>query len=375
MPGFYECFAGGGMVRAGLGPGWRCLFANDFDPAKARTYRENWGDSELKEGDINALTAADLPGCADLIWGSSPCQDLSLAGAGAGLGGQRSGTYHAFWRLVAALAKENRAPKLVAIENVTGALTSRGGADFAAMMGAFTENGYRPGAMVINAELFLPQSRPRLFVIGVHQNHPLPLALHSPAPAAPFHSPALIRAIGALPGEHIWWNLPKPPLRNTGFSDLIEAEPDSVKWHSNEETARLLSLMSPTHLARVREMQKSGRRIAGTIYKRTRRDENGERRQRAEVRFDDIAGCLRTPAGGSSRQTVLIVEGDSIRSRLISARETARLMGLEEGYKLPRRYNGACHLTGDGVVVPVVRYLAAHIFEPLLAASTGVHAA
>ena len=87
-------------------------------------------------------------------------------------------------------------------------------------------------------------------------------------------------------------------------------------------------------------------------------DVAGQRVQRAEVRFDDVAGCLRVPTGGSSRQTIMIVDGDKIRSRLLSAREAARLMGLPDTYKLPRQYNDAYALCGDGVVVPVVRYLA-----------------
>ena len=91
---FYEFFAGGGMARQGLGAGWRCLFANDFDPAKAAAYRENWGGEDLRVGDVWGLGAADLPGRADLVWASSPCQDFSLAGARAGLAGGRSS---AFW--------------------------------------------------------------------------------------------------------------------------------------------------------------------------------------------------------------------------------------------------------------------------------------
>jgi DNA (cytosine-5)-methyltransferase 1 len=55
-----------------------------------------------------------------------------------------------------------------------------------------------------------------------------------------------------------------------------------------------------------------------------------------------------------------------VRSRLISARETARLMGLDGDYKLPKNYNEAYHLTGDGVAVPVVRHLAEQLFEPLI---------
>jgi len=134
-----------------------------------------------------------------------------------------------------------------------------------------------------------------------------------------------------------------------------------VDWHTLEETRRLLDLMSEVHRAKVATAQAAGRRMVGGVYKRTR---NGE--QRAEVRFDDVAGCLRTPVGGSSRQTILIVEGSRIRSRLLSPREAARLMGLPEGYELPDRYNEAYHIAGDGLAVPVVRHLAASIFEPLL---------
>jgi DNA (cytosine-5)-methyltransferase 1 len=53
---------------------------------------------------------------------------------------------------------------------------------------------------------------------------------------------------------------------------------------------------------------------------------------------------------------------------LISPRETARLMGLPDRYALPKNYNEAYHLTGDGVVAPAVRYLARNIFEPVVAA-------
>ena len=127
----------------------------------------------------------------------------------------------------------------------------------------------------------------------------------------------------------VWWRMPTPINRRIQFSDLIEDSPDSVIWHTPAETRQLLSMMSDINLEKVREAKRSGRRIVGAIYKRTRRDENGRKVQRAEVRFDDVAGCLRTPVGGSSRQLIIIVEGRKVRSRLISSRETARLMGLD----------------------------------------------
>ena len=195
---YYEFFAGGGMVRAGLGGSWRCLLANDFDPAKAEAYRINWGDGGLRVGDIADLTPADLPGAADLMWGSFPCQDLSLAGAGAGLGGKRSGTFHDFWGLARGLAARGRAPRIVAVENVCGTLTSHGGRDFEVICRTFVDAGYRCGALVINADRFLPQSRPRLFVIGVRSDVVVDPALTASGADGPFHTPALRRAVARL---------------------------------------------------------------------------------------------------------------------------------------------------------------------------------
>jgi len=373
MPDFYEFFAGGGMARAGLGPGWTCRFANDFDAKKGLAYQANWGcGGELTIGDVGAVRADDLPGRADLAWASFPCQDLSLAGVGAGLSGQRSGAFYPFWSVIEGLVAEGRAPKLIAIENVCGALTSHQGRDFAALCQTLSGGGYRFGVLVIDAALFTPQSRPRLFIVGVREDVAVDPALLAPGPLTPFHTPALARAVERLSPDlrarALWWSLPTPPRRVAAFADLIEAEPTGVDWRTDADTQGLLAMMSPLNLAKVEAAKRAGRRMVGGVYRRTRRDDAGGRQQRAEVRFDDVAGCLRTPSGGSSRQLILVVEGERVRSRLISARETARLMGLPDSYVLPRGYNEAYHLTGDGVVVPVVRHLAQHLLEPLIGA-------
>ena len=357
------------MVRAGLGQNWACRFANDIEAKKAAAYRANWGEDALHLGDVADIVPHQLPDQADLAWASFPCQDLSLAGAGRGLAGHRSGAFHGFWRVIEGLAAEGRAPAIVAIENVCGTLTSRGGADFAVLMRTLSEGGYRPGALVIDAERFLPQSRPRLFVIGVHDRIPLDPSLHTNKPTGPFHTPAVARAVRALPPEVAartrWWSLPEPPPRATTLTDLIEADGPDTPWHAPDQTARLLSQMSPLNLQKLAAARRTGTLAYGTAYRRTRQ-ENGHRVQRAEVRFDGIAGCLRTPGGGSSRQIMLEVHGNRLRSRLMSPRETARLMGLPDGYRLPAGQGDALHLTGDGVVVPVVRHLARHLFEPIL---------
>jgi DNA (cytosine-5)-methyltransferase 1 len=320
---FYEFFAGGGMARLGLGATWTCAFANDFDPVKARTYRENFADAgeHFHEGDVWKLAASDLPGLADLAWASSPCQDFSLAGARAGLAGGRSSAFFGFWRLIEGLAADDvasggRAPRAVVIENVSGLLTSHGGRDFAALGEALAAQGYSFGALEIDAAAFLPQSRPRVFVVATREPPPVGLVGESP-----FHTRAVKAAAAGLPpalaARWIWWAAPAPPPRNTDLAALLE--PDAaVEWHSPARTARWLELMAPLHRARLDAMRVRGERAVGAVYRRMRL-EDGRRVQRAEVRFDGLAGCLRTPRGGSSRQVIVVVEGGRVRTRLLNS--------------------------------------------------------
>lgn len=379
MTNFYEFFAGGGMARAGLGSGWRCTFANDFSPMKAAAYKENWGSSHFREGDVGAIKTADLPGHPDLVWASTPCQDLSLAGNAAGFGqadavsATRSGAFWPWWRLMQALIANGRKPRTIVFENVVGALSSNKGADFAVIANAFHAAGYALGALVIDARHFLPQSRPRLFVIGVDKVFPIPSAVHRLGPQVPWHPTSVQNAFDRLPkaiqAEWVWWALPSPMMRRPELSSMIQDEPTGVQWHTPVATKALVAMMTPANKAKLTQAQALGRRLVGTVYKRTRPDASGKKACRAEIRFDGIAGCLRTPSGGSSRQTVMVVDGKSVRSRLLSTREAARLMGLPETYNLPASYNDAYHVCGDGVAVPVVRFLAQHLLEPILAAA------
>ena len=360
---FYEFFAGGGMARAGLGPNWTCAFANDIDREKAASYAANFGRERLVVPDVARLTTADLLGRADLAWASFPCQDPSLAGDRGGLGAARSGTFWTFWRLMQALRVEGRAPRLIVIENVTGLLTSHEGRDFDALVSALVEGGYRVGTVTMDAALWLPQSRERVFAVAVDAALDIPDEIVAPGPETPFHPPMLVKACSRQTAR-IWWRLPAPPSRNLTLVDIVEDTPTGVHWNSEAAAARLIGMMAPLHLAKLEEAKRAGKRTVGALFRRMR-GEAGGRVQRAEIRFD-IAGCLRVPAGGSSRQTIVIVDGGKVRSRLMSPRECARLMGLDDSYRLPADVNEALGLMGDGVAVPAVRHLAEHVLEPLL---------
>jgi DNA (cytosine-5)-methyltransferase 1 len=366
---FAEFFAGGGMARAGLGEGWQCVFANDFDEKKAESYRANWGGDHLVVGDVADVRPDQIPEQVDLAWASFPCQDLSLAGDYVGLTGERSGTFWPFWKLMRTLGHLGRAPRCILLENVYGALTSHGGDDFRSIARAFSGAGYRFGAMVMDARHFVPQSRPRLFFVGIRAGEALPPFFRESAPSPVWHPKALRAAHESLSAtaksRWVWWSPSVPLKRNANFADIIEDEPTGVEWHSAAETKYLLGLMTERNLAKVTEAKRltkeSGGIMVGGVYRRTR-----DGKQRAEVRFDDVAGCLRTPVGGSSRQTVIVVRAGRVRSRLLSPREAARLMGLDDSYILPTNYNQAYHLAGDGVAVPVVRHIASELLEPIL---------
>ena len=153
--------------------------------------------------------------------------------------------------------------------------------------------------------------------------------------------------------------MPRPRRRR--LDDVIDPKPDGwVEWNTDEETQRLLDMMTDSNRLKIHKAQASGERCVGTLYKRMR-----EGVQRAEVRFDGVSGCLRTPDGGSSRQTIVEISHGGVRTRLISPRECARLMGAPDAFRLPGKYNDAYRAMGDGVAVPVAAWLAKNLLAPL----------
>lgn len=363
-PTVLEFFAGGGLARLGL-DGWTTTFANDIDPMKARAYAANFGDDHLRLADIWTLNAADLPaGRPDLAWASSPCQDLSLAGARKGLSARRSGAFWGFWRLMEQLDAEGRAPRLIVIENVVGLLTSNGGADFRQLCDLLAGAGWTFGALEMDAVHWLPQSRPRLFVVATREP-----ALGQAAPSGPFHSRGVVDAHAGLSdatrAAWRWWRLEAPAARNTDLGSLLE--PDAcVEWFDDDRVGALLVQMSPLHLQRLDGAVIPGQRRVGAAFRRVRL-ERGRKVQRIEVRFDGVAGCLRTPAGGSSRQYLVVAEEGRVRARLLTPREALRLMGVGDDYRLPGSTTAGLKLAGDGVAVPVVRALSDGLLKSLLA--------
>ena len=258
-----------------------------------------------------------------------------------------------------ALRAEGRAPRLVVIENVCGLITGHGGKDFVALCDAFTEGGYRVGAMVIDAALFVPQSRPRVFIIGVDANSPIPASIVMDQPDLPFHDDAVVKALRRQKAPPIWFKLPVPPPHGLTLRDIIDDQ--AQEWDSSDAVAELIGKMEKPHLDRLEEDKRAGGLVVRSLNYRTR---NGI--PQWESRDDLIANCLRTGSGGSNVQRLMFVDGPSVCTRKITPLEYARAMGLPKSYQLPSARGATYDLIGDGVSPPVVRHLARYIFEPLL---------
>ncbi len=361
-PILFEFFAGGGLAGLGLS-GFETAFANDIDARKAAAWTANHPHPErLHLGDVWDLKTGDLPGRPDVVWASSPCQDVSLAGLRGGLAAPRSGAFWGFWTLMQTLETEGRGPRTVVLENVMGLLTSNGGADFSAICEAMVEAGYRVGALEIDASAWLPQSRPRLFVVAMRGE-----GIETGTPGA-FHTDRIHAAQGALPqgvrDRWVWWAMAAPARRNLDLAAMLEPD-DAVAWMDDDRAAVLLNQMAPLHRARLEAALASGERRVAAAYRRIR-VEKGAKVQRLEARFDGLAGCLRTPAGGSSRQFIIVCDQGRARVRTLTGREAARLMGLPDSYILPRTEGDALKLMGDAVAVPVARAIGEQILMPML---------
>ncbi|MCM3503072.1 DNA (cytosine-5-)-methyltransferase [Microbacterium sp. P26] len=358
-PKVLEFFAGIGLARLGLeAAGFQVVWANDYEPDKKAMYDGHFGasnDHAFHLGDIGDVQASDLPRDAALAWASSPCTDLSLAGGRAGLGGVQSGTFWHFIELLDGLGQDR--PPIVVLENVTGLATSHGGDDLVAAIRAFNRLGYSVDVLAIDARRFVPQSRPRLFLVGAI-NPPL----NDGETASDLRPDWLQWVFADVSLRTHQATIPSPPPpRTTGLGELVEhmAEEDE-RWWSPDRVEAFVASMSPIQRERLSVHLRAPGTAYRTAYRRTR---NGVAVW--EVRPDDISGCLRTARGGSSKQAVVKISNNRVQVRWMTPREYARLMGAD-AYNLNQvRNNQALFGFGDAVAVPAVSWLATNYLAPL----------
>ena len=344
-----DFFAGSGLVSFALSDFFKTEWANDICAKKASVFNANHAPKTLELNSIENISGAKLPK-ATLSWGSFPCQDLSLAGNMSGLYGSRSGL---FWQWLRVMDELPEKPPISVAENVVGLVSSACGENYRKVHQALVERDYQVGAVMLDAVHWVPQSRKRIFVIAIDKK----INIESFSCNTPqWCHPAPVRRVAATVDNWVWWKLPAPPKRALSLESIIDYD---APCDSDVKRDYLLSMIPSKHMDALRLLQQKGRHVF-PAYKRTRFG-----RQVLELRFDGIAGCLRTPEGGSSRQVLVITDNGEIKTRLLTVRETARLMGAPDSYRLPGSYNDGYKAMGDAVAVPVVRFLAENLLVPL----------
>jgi len=371
-----EFFAGIGLMRLGLeGKGWTVAFANDIDPDKHRMYRAHFADADphFLLGDVHTVPVNRVP-TVTLATASFPCNDLSLAGSRHGLAGKESSAFWGFARILREMGE--RQPPLVLLENVTGFLTSHGGDDLTRVLETLNGLGYTVDAFILDAARFVPQSRPRLFIVGTldalgalddrsagKEQGRQAAHVHDSA-GSDVRPKALAAFIRARP--EIRWSirdLPSPPQRVTTLEAVLDDVPaDAPLWWSGARAAYLLDQMSPRHRRVADGIIAAQQWSYGTIFRRVR-----DKKSMAELRTDGVAGCLRTPRGGSGRQILFKAGFGAYSARLLTPRECARLMGADH-YTLDAGAppNHGLFGFGDAVCVPAVEWIAEYYLNPLV---------
>ena len=344
-----DFFAGSGLVSVGLSADFRTVWANDISAKKACVFNANNMGGVLQVCPIENVSGKALP-AVDLSWGSFPCQDLSLAGDIKGLYASRSGL---FWQWLRVMDEMHVRPPVVVAENVVGFVSAAGGKYYVAAHEELSKRGYKVGAVMLDAANWLPQSRKRIFMIGVQKDVCIRDLTSS---GATWCHPDPVVKVAGMVNDWVWWNIPMPKVKKSKLDELVDfdspCDSESVQSHN-------LSLVASEKINQLRNLSRGCRR-AFTGYRRTR-----NHKQVLEVRTDGMAGCLRTPCGGSSRQVVIIATNGELKTRLLTVRETARLMGAPDSYKIPGSYHDGYMAMGDAVAVPVVEYLSKQLLAPL----------
>ncbi|MFV9507572.1 MAG: DNA cytosine methyltransferase [Oscillochloridaceae bacterium umkhey_bin13] len=359
-----DFFAGIGLVRYALERrGWHEIYALDYSPLKQRMYAKHFGADQYVVEDIHTVDAATVPS-AVLAHASFPCTDTSVAGSRQGLAGRESSAFWGFIRVLRDMG--DKRPPLVLLENVEGFLTSHTGNDLRDALAALNDLGYCVDLMLINALHFVPQSRVRLFVVGMRGLEAQDIFTQEAILSQPTNArPDKIRRFIQENPQIDWFlsELPALPPYRQDFAAIIDHD---EPWWPQERSAYLLQQMHVHHKEKLAHLIQQSTWTYGTAFRRMRvRD--GLKQSTAEIRLDGIAGCLRTPKGGSARQIVIRAGFGQFNARLLNAVENARLMGADQ-YHLASDVplNDALFGFGDAVCVPVIEWIAEHVLEPLL---------
>ncbi|WP_287934876.1 DNA cytosine methyltransferase [Duncaniella freteri] len=181
----------GGLDRGFHKAGFQTVIANEYDPKICPTFKANFSDTYLIEGDIRQINEKMFPTNVTGIIGGPPCQSWSEAGSLKGIDDARGQLFFEYIRILKATQ-----PLFFVAENVSGMLAKRHSEAVDNFLRLFNETGYDVNLKLLNANDFdVPEDRDRVFFIGFRKD----LNIHDfkyPAPCK--HKPTLRECIWDL---------------------------------------------------------------------------------------------------------------------------------------------------------------------------------
>lgn len=368
-----DFFAGIGLVSMGLdNAGWDTVYALDYDKQKAAAYTNHFGPENYVVKDITKLAGHEVPDVT-LAHASFPCTDLSVAGGRKGINHGESSMLWQFIRILSEMKQKygKKRPPLILLENVEGLLTSNDGKDLESLLHSLNTLDYFVDVTRIDASHFVPQSRVRIFIVGVHKSLIKNLntdatTLTNNLNGSDARPQKIIDYITSHP-DILWYfhELPNLPTGRALFKDVVDLK---ANWWPKEKAEFIYRQMHPYHRSLVDRQMADKLFHYYPAFRRTR-DREGKRQSTVELRTDGIAGCLRTPKGGSARQILVRVGKNEMRVRLINEKEAACLMGASDFKLNPSlSLNDVLFGFGDAVCVPAVEWLAKNYLNNLVEA-------
>jgi DNA (cytosine-5)-methyltransferase 1 len=344
MGTFIELYAGIGLVRHGLEKaGWTCLRSNDICPRKASIYEENFKE-RMEVGDVRKLPE-DFFGGADLITASFPCQDFSLSGKRRGFEGEMSGSILHVLKAVGKLPEALK-PRGLMFENVPGFLNDKEAAS--QLLRLCASVGFPFIYMrVIDASVFTPQIRKRMFIIA---------AAAYTGPIATTPSWCKEEAVVFVDEVSFGKPSPVPPFpAEDSSSKVLEDERDGFHYLNARE---LLDNVSPRHHERLLNLP-DGSFCAVTV-------QGASKGNKYHVHPTGKCACLR-----AANHYVYIArkwKGTCIMRRL-TLLECSRMQGAD-GFRIPGSVSYARAYTafGEAVCSPVITWLGLNVLPRLIPA-------
>ena len=303
-------FAGIGGICLGFKQnGCELVWANEIDKYACKTYRLNFGDSYLVEGDIQKIDTKDIPKF-DILTAGFPCQAFSSVGLLQGFDDPRGNLFFETARVINAVK-----PRVVFLENVANLVKHDEGRTFEVIIKTLNNLGYHVVWQVMNAKEYgnLPQQRNRIYIVAFKYKKNL----------VRFRFPEQI------------------PLTRTAF-DLYDKERQADKYYMDGHRMwdRMMEYM--TDRKRVYRFTDWGlsRGMEGICP--TLLAAMGSRFERIPFFYDDYSVRLMTP------------------------RECARLQGFPEDYVLPEQHEKQVYnQIGNSVCEPIINRIAANIVKSL----------